>query len=405
MTVKTATLDNGLRIITDTMPHVETVTVGVWVNVGSRYESLEQAGLSHMLEHMAFKGTQSRSAQDIAETIENVGGYFNAYTSREHTTYYIHLLKDNLQVAIEILADIMLNATLDQEELNREKGVILQEIGQTNDTPDDIIYDLWQAEAYPDQALGRPILGTEDSVQAMSRQQLRDFISEHYHSGNLVISAAGNLEHNQLVDYVDHYFAALPIRKNIATPQSSYKGGRTTQHKDLDQVNMLYGYDSISYHDPDYYAAQLMSLALGGGMSSRLFQEIREKRGLVYSVYSLIQPYLDRGSFTVFAGTSPDHANAIIPIIQDQMSHMSHTTMMEEVIRAKTQYKSSLLMSLESTTNRMEQMGRQMLIFNEPIPLERTLLKLEEVDDNAVMRYLDRMLSESPATHAFLGPQ
>ncbi|MBL4802502.1 MAG: insulinase family protein [Emcibacter sp.] len=404
MTGKVTTLDNGLRIVTDVMPHVETVTVGVWTDVGSRHETPAQNGLSHMLEHMAFKGTKKRNARDIAEVVENVGGYLNAYTSREHTTYYARLLKDDLPLGLNVLADILQHSVFEPAELERERGVIIQEIGQSNDTPDDIVFDYFQEAAYPDQPVGRPILGTVDLVNSFSRDDLAGYMSDHYKAEQMVVVASGNFDQDSFVQQVEQEFAGLSRARDIKTDPAVYHGGLEKQQRDLEQVNLLIGFEGITFDDPDFYAAQIMSMVLGGGMSSRLFQEVREKRGLVYSIYSFMQSYVDGGSFAIHAGTGEEQVAELIPVVADEMHKLSASVSSEEVNRARAQMKAGLLMSLESTTSRMEQLGRQMMIFGRPIPHAEIIEKIDQVDAVAVMRYMDRMLSDNKLSVAAVGP-
>lgn len=404
MNGEVTTLGNGLRIVTDVIPHVETVTVGVWVDVGSRHERPEQNGLSHMLEHMAFKGTAKRSARDIAEVVENVGGYLNAYTSREHTTYYARLLKDDLPLGLNVLADILQNSVFEPKELERERGVIIQEIGQANDTPDDIVFDYFQEAAYPDQPVGRPILGTTELVNSFSRDGLAGYMSDHYKAEQMVVVASGNFNQEDFVKQVEQDFSALGHAREVKCATATYHGGVALLEKDLEQVNLLLGFEGITFDDPDFYAAQIMSMVLGGGMSSRLFQEIREKRGLVYSIYSFMQSYVDGGSFAIHAGTGPEQVAELIPVVAAELHKLSQAVSMEEVIRARTQMKAGLLMSLESTTSRMEQLGRQMMIFGRPVPHSEIMEKIDQVDDVAVIRYMDRMLSDNKLSLAAVGP-
>ncbi|PCI34307.1 MAG: peptidase M16 [Alphaproteobacteria bacterium] len=398
------TLDNGLRIVTDIIPHVETVTVGVWTDVGSRHERPEQNGLSHMLEHMAFKGTKKRSARDIAEVVENVGGYLNAYTSREHTTYYARLLKDDLSLGLDVLADILQNSVFEPKELERERGVIIQEIGQANDTPDDIVFDYFQEAAYPDQSIGRPILGTTELVNSFTRDDLASYMSDHYKAEQMVVVASGNFDRDSFIAQVKQDFSALGPARDFKSDTAVYQGGVELEDRDLEQVNLLIGFDGISFDDLDYYAAQIMSMVLGGGMSSRLFQEIREKRGLVYSIYSFMQSYVDGGNFAIHAGTGPEQVAELVPVVAAEMHKLAQSVSMDEINRAQTQMKAGLLMSLESTTSRMEQLGRQMMIFGRPVPHAEIMEKINQVDDVAVMRYMDRMLSGSQLSLAAVGP-
>tara|TARA_R110002073_G_scaffold217682_1_gene377833 strand:+ start:17082 stop:18338 length:1257 start_codon:yes stop_codon:yes gene_type:complete len=404
MNVNVTTLSNGLRVVTDVMPHVETVTVGVWTDVGSRHETAAQNGLSHMLEHMAFKGTQKRSAKDIAEVVEDVGGYMNAYTSREHTTYYARLLKEDLALGVDVLADILQNSVFDPQELERERGVIIQEIGQSNDTPDDIVFDYLQEASYPDQPIGRPILGTTELVKGFRREELATYMADHYKAEQMVVAVSGNFDRAELIKHVEDQFSDLEHTRQIPKEGAAYQGGSYLRDRKLEQVNLLLGFNGISFDDPDFYAAQIMSMILGGGMSSRLFQEVRETRGLVYSIYSFMQSYLDGGSFAIHAGTGPEQVRELIPVVAEEMHKMSHHVGTEEVNRARAQMKAGLLMSLESTTNRMEQLGRQMMIFGKPISHEDIVEKIDQVDATAIMRFTDRLLNDNKLSLAAVGP-
>jgi len=404
MTAEVTILDNGLRVVTDTMAHVETATIGVWTDVGSRHEKPNQNGLSHMLEHMAFKGTEKRTARDIAEAIENVGGYLNAYTSREHTTYYARLLKEDVSLGLDVLADILQNSVFDGQELERERGVVIQEIGQANDTPDDIVFDYFQEAAYPDQSVGRPILGTTDLVNSFNRAELAGYMSDHYKAEQMVVVASGNFNKDDLVSQVAGQFSKLGHARDVTREQATYHGGIELDERDLEQVNLLIGFEGVAFEDPDFYAAQIMSMILGGGMSSRLFQEVREKRGLVYSIYSFMQSYVDGGSFAIHAGTSPHQVKELIPVIAEEMHKLSQSVSMDEVIRARAQMRAGLMMSLESTTSRMEQLGRQMMIFGRPIPHDEIMTQINQVDDVAIMRYMDRMLTNNKLSLAAVGP-
>tara|TARA_R110002094_G_scaffold118985_10_gene114202 strand:- start:900 stop:2156 length:1257 start_codon:yes stop_codon:yes gene_type:complete len=404
MSVAVSTLKNGLRVVSDTLPNVETVTVGTWVDVGSRFESAAENGLSHMLEHMAFKGTEKRSAYDIAEQIENVGGYLNAYTSREHTTYYARLLKEDLELGIDVLGDILQNSTFEQDELERERGVIIQEIGQAEDTPDDVVFDLMQQAAYHDQPLGRPILGTVDLVNNFSRDDLSRYMSGHYKGENMAVVAAGNLEHDAFVNMVENHFSDLELSRDHEKASAIYSGGEERLERDLEQVNLLFGFDGMSFSDPDYYASQVMSMILGGGMSSRLFQEVREKRGLVYSIYSYMGSYVDGGTFGIHAGTGPDQVAELVPVVAGEIHKLASELSEPEVNRAKTQIKAGILMSLESTTSRMEQLGRQQMIFGRHIPREETLEKIDQVDTKAVMNCASRILKAGNLSLGAIGP-
>jgi len=403
-TLRITTLDNGLRIISDEMSNVETASAGVWIDAGARFEAQNVNGVSHMLEHMTFKGTRKRSAQAIAEEIEDVGGHINAYTSRENTAYYAKVLKDDLGLAVDMVADLVQNATLDEEELERERGVILQEINQAQDTPDDVVFDLFQDACFPDQALGRPVLGTLDGVGQMPRTDIMAYMNDHYRTGDMVLSAAGNFQHDQLLELANTHFAQGPS-KSIGDTQdpAKYVGGDIRESRDTEQVQLLMGFEGFSYHDDEFYAASVMSMLFGGGMSSRLFQEVREKRGLVYSVYSFVSAYADTGVFGIYAGTGENDVKELIPVVCDEIGKLDQNVSAEELNRAKAQLKSSILMSLESTSSRAEQMARQLMIFGRPIPPEEAVAKIEAVDTGAIQTVAARIFQGTP-TVAALGP-
>ncbi|WP_395494960.1 M16 family metallopeptidase [Acetobacter sp. KSO5] len=396
-------LPSGLIVVTERMERVETVSFGAYVSTGTRDETAEENGVSHFLEHMAFKGTERRSALQIAEEIENVGGHINAYTAREQTAYYVKLLKENLDLGIDIIGDILTHSTFDPTEIERERGVILQEIGQANDTPDDVVFDHFQATAYPNQPMGRPTLGTEDLIRTMSRETLMRYMSAHYTTGNMVVAAAGNLHHEDVVRQVERHFADLGTTPLIPGTPSIYGGGEFRQEKDLDQAHVVLGFPSVGYNDPDYYAALMLSLLLGGGMSSRLFQEIREKRGLVYSVYSFNAPFLDGGVFGIYAGTGEKECAELVPVTLEELKKVQKSVGKDELARACAQLKASLLMSLESTGSRCEQIARQLQLFGRLIPVAETVARVEAVTTDDICRVATRIFTQKP-TLAALGP-
>lgn len=396
-------LPSGLIVVTERMERVETVSFGAYVSTGTRDETAEENGVSHFLEHMAFKGTERRSALQIAEEIENVGGHINAYTAREQTAYYVKLLKENLDLGIDIIGDILTHSTFDPTEIERERGVILQEIGQANDTPDDVVFDHFQATAYPNQPMGRPTLGTEDLIRTMSRETLMRYMSAHYTTSNMVVAAAGNLHHEDVVKQVERHFADLGTTPLIPGTPSIYGGGEFRQEKDLDQAHVVLGFPSVGYNDPDYYAALMLSLLLGGGMSSRLFQEIREKRGLVYSVYSFNAPFLDGGVFGIYAGTGEKECAELVPVTLEELKKVQKSVSKDELARACAQLKASLLMSLESTGSRCEQIARQLQLFGRLIPVAETVARVEAVTTDDICRVATRIFTQKP-TLAALGP-
>ena len=403
MTAQVTTLDNGLRIVTDRVEAVESISLGVWVGVGTRNEAPEVNGVAHMLEHMAFKGTDRRSALAIAEEIEAVGGSLNAYTSRENTAYYAKVLKEDAPLALDILADILQHSVLDTEELRRERDVILQEIHQAHDTPDDIIFDHFQATAFPDQPLGRPVLGSAEIVRQLSRDSLFEYMRGHYGGRSMVFVASGNVNHDTMVDLAGRAFIHLPEVESLPAPSARYIGGDYREMRTLEQLHLLLGFSGIGYHDDDFYAESVLSALLGGGMSSRLFQEIREKRGLAYSIYSFSSFYEDGGLFGVYAGTGEHQVGELVPVLCDQITAVTECVTDAEVARARAQLKAQMLMGLESTMARCEQLGQQMLLFGRQIPVAEVVEKLEAVDGAAVRRVARRLL-ERPPTLAAIGP-
>lgn len=403
MSVRVTTLPNGLRVASDAMFSVETVSVGVYIGVGTRQERAEANGVAHLLEHMAFKGTTTRSARRIAEEIEAVGGQMNAHTGREQTAYYIKVLKDDLVLAVDLLADIMQRSTFDPEEFERERGVILQELGQAVDTPDDVIFDHFQETAFPLQALGRPVLGRAEIIDRLPRAALIDFQLRHYGARNMVVVAAGNVEHDALVDLVGRTFAELPSEADGSHEAAVYTGGEFRDAKDLEQVHLVLGFPGVSYDDPDYYAAAVLSTLLGGGMSSRLFQEIREKRGLCYAISSFSSSYLDSGVFGIYTGTGEDEVANLVPVLVDQLAAVTEPAPEDEVRRARAQMKAGLLMSLESTNARMDALGSQILIYGRPLTVGEIAGHIDAATPEALARVARRVLAGQP-TLAAMGP-
>ncbi len=401
--IQVTRLPSGLTVVTERMDRVETISLGAYVASGTRNEEAAQNGVSHFLEHMAFKGTERRTAAEIAEAVENVGGHINAYTAREQTAYYVKMLKEDLDLGADIIGDILTHSTFAPEEVERERGVILQEIGQANDTPDDIIFDHFQETAYPGQPMGRPVLGTEEIIRGMTRDQIAGYMRAHYAAGNVVVAAAGALEHGRVVDLVARHFADLPAEMPPPLVPGHYAGGEFRESRDLDQVHIVLGFPGVSYADPDYYPVLLLSGLLGGGMSSRLFQEIREKRGLVYSVYSFAAPFMETGLFGIYAGTGEAEAAELVPATLGELARVQVDANEAELRRAKAQVKASLLMSMESTGSRCEQLSRQMQIFGRIIPAAETVAKLEAVTVGDITRAARRIFRGTP-TLAAMGP-
>ena len=403
--VQLSTLENGMRIISESTSTLETASVGVWVNAGSRHETKNNNGISHLLEHMAFKGTTTRTARDIAEEIENVGGHLNAYTSKEQTAYYAKVLRQDLPLATEILSDILENPTFSEDELAKEKEVVIQEMGQTRDTPDDIIFDQFQELAYPDQPIGRPILGTAENVRAFSPKSLSDYMENQYTPDRMVVSAAGNLKHEDLVDLTANFFQKRNPPPDQDLDQAEYVGGFVQEQRDLDQMHVVLGFDGLAYDDEDYYALQVFSVLFGGGMSSRLFQKIREEKGLAYSVYSFATSYADGGLFGIYAGTNEEATNELVETVCHELKEVTKHITNTETSRACAQLKSGLLMSLESTSSRCGQLARQVLLFGRPLSHEEIIKKIDAVDPPQLKRVIQKILSRGCPTMTTLGPK
>jgi predicted Zn-dependent peptidase len=404
MTVQVSTLANGLRVASHAMPHLGTVALGVWVASGARHEATDEHGISHLLEHMAFKGTARRSARDIAEEIEQVGGDLNAATSLDTTFYYARVLKDDIAIALDLLADIVQKPLYDPAELEREREVILQEIAATRDSPDDIVYDLLQDAAYTGQALGRPILGTPDSVSSFTSDHLRAFLGSRYRAGRMVLSAAGNVDHDALVRRAEELFGGLPSGAGSEPTPAHYVGGLRHSERTFEQSHVLLGYQGLGFRDPDFYTAQVFSGLFGGGMSSRLFQEVREKRGLCYSIYSSAWGLSDAGLLSVHAATSEDEIEQLLGVLRDELRRATDELPSErELQRSKAQIKTSILMSYESSVSRAEQMARQLLAFDRLVATDDLIARVEAVSGEGVRDVARRMLTGAPLSFAVVG--
>ena len=403
MSLKTHRLSNGLRIVTEHMPSMESASIGVWVQAGGRHERLEQNGIAHFLEHMAFKGTARRSPLEIAEVLENVGGYLNAYTSRETTAYYARVLKEDVPLALDVIADIVLNPIFDARELEVERGVILQEIGQALDTPDDIIFDWLQEVSYPGQAIGRTILGPEERVRAFSRDDLAGFVQEHYSPERMVLSAAGNVDHDKIVAEAEKLFGHLTPHGSDKADPAKFVGGEFRKNKDLEQVHVALSFEGPSYRDEGIYIAQAASTALGGGMSSRLFQSVREQNGLCYTIYAQSGAYSDTGTTTIYAGTSGADVAQLTELTMDELKRAADDMSDAEVGRACAQIKAGLLMGLESPGSRVERNARMIGIWDRVPSLAETVQKIDAVTSQDVRQFIGQM-GAGKAAMALYGP-
>lgn len=405
MAIEISKLKNGLTVATDPMGHLETAAIGVWVSAGGRYETEAVLGVSHFLEHMAFKGTTSRSALQIAEEIESVGGYLSAYTSREQTGYFVRCLKADVPLAVDLLGDILMRSTFEEDELERERGVILQEIGQCADNPEDLIYDLLQEAAFPDQPLGRPILGTNETVNGINQEMLRNHMKRFYGSDSMWVVGAGAVDHGALVALCEKAFDGLEVLSEAAKPEVGlYQGGARVEGRDFEQVHITLGFPGVAAEHEDFYAAQVYSEILGGGMSSRLFQEVREKRGLCYSVYSFHSGYTDTGLFSIYAGTSAGDANELVSVITGEMERLASKVEEKELARSLAQVKAGVLMSLESAYSRAEWIARHLPRFGRVLTPDELVKRFESVDAVQLKSFGTRLMETQAPTFAALGP-
>ena len=379
MRVEVTTLKSGISVVTDTMPHLETASLGVWVASGSRDERRDENGISHLLEHMAFKGTRRRSARQIAEEIEAVGGDLNAATSAETTAYYARVLKADVPLALDVLADILSDPTFDREELAREQSVIVQEIGAVADTPDDLIFEYLNAIAFPDQPLGRSILGTAKTVRSFHDGTLRDYLGRHYRAPDIVVAAAGAVDHAAVVADVEQRFASFTGPASPLPEPAKFGGGSHIEKRELEQVHIAMALPGVAVTDPTLYSLQVFANIVGGGMSSRLFQEARERRGLCYSIYSFHMPYSDIGMFGLYAGTDAADTSELMRVIVGEIAGAADTISETEIARAKAQMKAGLLMALESSGARIDQLARQMITRGRPMTVEELVEKVEAV--------------------------
>lgn len=404
MSVNITRLPSGLTVVTDRMPHLHTASLGVWVGSGSRDEKGDEHGISHLLEHMAFKGTTRRTARQIAEEIEAVGGDLNAATSVETTAYYARVLKTDVPLALDVLSDILSDPTFDAEELQREQNVIVQEIGATEDAPDDLVFDRLQETAFPGQAVGRSILGTPETVRSFNGKRLRAYLSRNYRAPDMVVAAAGAVDHEMVVAEVDRRFAGFAGPAASVPEQARFEGGVRIESRDLEQVHIALALEGLPQRDQELYALQIFTAVLGGGMSSRLFQEVREIRGLCYSIYAFHAPYSDTGLFGLYAGTDASDAPELMRVVVDQIGAAAESLNETEVARAKSQMKTGLLMALESSGARAEQLARQMIAYGRPIPLEEIVSKIEAVTVERARAAGRALVSRGRPAIAALGP-
>jgi predicted Zn-dependent peptidase len=404
MSVEITRLPSGLTVVTDAMPHLESASLGVWVGSGSRDERPDEHGISHLLEHMAFKGTKRRTARQIAEEVEAVGGDLNASTSIESTSYYARVLRADVPLAVDVLADILSNPAFDPEELQREQNVIVQEIGAADDAPDDIVFDKLQETAFPDQSVGRSILGTRESVKSFDRKRLAAYLTRNYRAPDMVVAAAGAVDHRALVEQVAQQFASFSGPPAPAPEPAHFAGGTYIEKRDLEQVHVALAMPGLPQRDPNLFSMQVFTSVLGGGMSSRLFQEVREIRGLCYAIYAFHAPYSDTGMFGLYAGTDAADLPELMRVVVAETANAAETITEVEVARAKAQMKAGLLMALESSGARAEQLARQIYAWGRPKPLAELVGKIEAVTVESARAAGRALIARGRPAIAALGP-
>jgi predicted Zn-dependent peptidase len=398
-------LPNGLRILTETMPHVRSVSIGVWLARGSRHEPADHAGIAHFVEHMLFKGTPARSAENIAQTIDSIGGHMDAFTAKEYAGYYLKVLDEHLPLALEVLADIVRHPKFAVEDIEREKKVVLEEIKMVEDTPDDLVHELFSEQFWKDHSLGRPILGVAETVSALDQATLRRYFDGTYHAGNLIVSAAGHVTHEQVRALVEQHFGDLPGAADIAVETApSVVPHVLIRSKELEQSHVCLGAEGYPQAHDERYASYVLNTVLGGSMSSRLFQNVREKRGLAYAVFSGLSAYRDCGAFTVYAGCANEAVTELVDVVVDEIRRIRREPPSdEELRRAKDHLKGSLMLSLESTSSRMSDLAQQEMYFDHHYGLDETLAGVERVTRDDLARVARHLFAEGSLAATVLG--
>ncbi|MCA1030122.1 insulinase family protein [Bacillus timonensis] len=388
------TCQNGVRIVLENIPTVRSVAIGVWIGTGSRNENAENNGISHFLEHMFFKGTTTRSAREIAESFDSIGGQVNAFTSKEYTCYYAKVLDEHASIALEILADMFFNSTFDEDELKKEKNVVLEEIKMYEDTPDDIVHDLLSKASYENHPLGYPILGTEKTLDGFNGDKLRQYMKENYIPENVVISVAGNIQDTFIKD-IENYFGSFETNYSKGDYVSpSFHSNKVSRKKETEQAHLCLGFNGLQVGDKDIYSLIVLNNILGGSMSSRLFQDVREQRGLAYSVFSYHSSYRDNGMLTIYAGTASNQLDILFETIQDTLEKLkSEGITSKELKNSKEQMKGNLMLSLESTNSRMSRNGKNELILKEHRSLDQIIEKINAVNEDSVNHLSNRIFT------------
>lgn len=404
MSVKITELSNKLRFFVDETKDVDTVTVVLGVQTGSRNETLENNGISHFLEHMAFKGTKTRTYKQIAEVVDNVGGVINAYTSKEMTAYYVKLMKEDVGLAIDILSDIFQNSIFPEEEIEKEKGVILQELSSTLDTPDDVVFDYFHEVAFKNSTLSKTILGTEENIKKFTKNDFVDYISSRYSVKNSALAICGNVNYDEIFKASEKYLSNLPFCDIETNVSAKYSGGYMFKNKkDLEQMQCLIGFESLNYMSDDYHKAMVLSSILGSGMSSRLFQEIREKRGLVYTISCWNDSYCDTGVFTIYAGTSPSKVDELILAVKDELLKICESITDEEMNRVLKQTQSGIAMTKESTSARAKKGCSDLLLRGNYLEYGDILKKIANITKNDVLDIAEKIFANAKPSLVLYG--
>src|SRR5579871_2713215 len=399
------TLDNGLRILTEQMTQVRSISIGVWLTRGSRHETAERSGIAHFVEHMLFKGTATRTAEDIAQQIDSIGGQLDAFTAKEYASYYIKVLDEHLPLAIDVLSDIVRNPAFAPDDIEREKKVVVEEIKMVEDTPDDLVHEIFTQGFWENHPLGRPILGTRDTVESFSSGLLRDYFGNAYTPRNLIVSAVGNLEHARVRELVEEKFGSLASGGETADDQPPRVVPQTLiRNKELEQSHICVGVSSYPQNHDDRYSSYVLNTLLGGSMSSRLFQNVREKRGLAYAVFSGLSAYRDAGSFTIYAGCSNEAVGEVIDLVVEELRGVKTSPVPDaELQRAKDHLKGSLMLSLENTASRMSHIARQEIYFDRQFGLDETLQGIERVTVDDVLRVANDLFRNGSLAATVLG--
>lgn len=404
MGVKLSKIENCMTIVSDEYMHFETASIGIWVKAGSRSEKISQHGITHLLEHMAFKGTKTRTARDIVAEIEAVGGELNAATSVENTAFYVRIMKEDIELAIDILADIVLNAVIDPSELEREKHVIIQEIGANFDSPEDYTGDLFLQTAWPGQAIGRSIMGTEKSIELIDSSALKNYMAQQYLAPNMVLASAGAINHEDVVKLAKQKFLELPANSGNANQTAKYIGGEQFETRDLHEVQIYLGFEGYPYGHENFYAIQMLSLILGGGMSSRLFQVAREEKGLCYSVFASHLGFEDTGLIAINAATGKEDISELMDVIIGELSKIGNDVTEDEVTIAKAQIKANLMMALESPSTRSSQIARQVLVYGRVLEKAEIFSKLDAINADDIRNLAKLVFSQRVPTLTAVGP-